>query len=196
MKTQKWTEAENVALVAAYLQMLTLHNAGTPFSKAKIRRELLAGPLAGRSNGSVDFKLMNVSGCLEALNRMPLKGYAPARNYQRELMAEVCRQLGITPETNPPAPVGLSLSDQLRSARAVVQAVNRATNPPEDDRSEYRSPQGIASWWPKDGLWHIALPATDPGPNGLRNGGFIYTDAEFHTRAAAIAAITSFVSRL
>lgn len=96
MKTQKWTDAENAALVAAYFAMLAKHNAGTKFNKAAIRRDLMAGPLAGRSNGSIEFKLMNVSGCLSALGRLTLKGYAPAMNYQRELMAEVCRQAGVT----------------------------------------------------------------------------------------------------
>lgn len=95
MKTTQWTQSENAALVAAYREMLALHNAGTKFSKAAIRRALIAGPLSARSEGSIEFKLMNVSGCFKALGRLHLKGYAPAMNYQRELMAEVCRQLGI-----------------------------------------------------------------------------------------------------
>lgn len=97
----KWTKAENVALVAAYLLMLQKHNAGEKFNKAAIRRELIGtddakGALFCRSNGSIEMKLMNVSGCMRALGRDPLKGYMPAMNYQADLMATVCEALNIT----------------------------------------------------------------------------------------------------
>lgn len=96
-KPAKWSAAENSALVAFYFEMLAKHNAGTPFNKAAGRRLLMApgAPLAARSNGSVEMKLMNVSGCMRALGRLPLKGYQPAMNYQSELMTAVCRHLGI-----------------------------------------------------------------------------------------------------
>lgn len=97
MKPQKWTDAENAALVAAYLTMLAAHNAGTKYNKAAIRRNLMAGPLAARSNGSLEFKLMNVSGCMASLGQLILPGYQPAMNYQRDLMAEVIKQTGFTP---------------------------------------------------------------------------------------------------
>ena len=97
----KWTKAENVALVALYLRMMALANAGTKFNKAALRREAIGtadkpGPLFCRSQGSVEFKLMNVSGCLKALGRLTLPGYAPAMNYQADLMATVCEALSIT----------------------------------------------------------------------------------------------------
>lgn len=97
----KWTKAENVALVAAYLRMLQMHNAGQKFNKAQIRRDLIGtaeaqGPLFCRSNASIEFKLMNVSGCMRALGRLELKGYQAAMNYQADLMATVCEALNIT----------------------------------------------------------------------------------------------------
>jgi hypothetical protein len=99
----KWTKAENVALVASYLRMLEMSNAGTKFNKAAIRRELIGteaakGPLFCRSHASIDFKLMNVSGCMQALGRLTLAGYLPAMNYQADLMATVCEALSITEE--------------------------------------------------------------------------------------------------
>lgn len=99
----KWTKAENVALVAAYLRMLSLSNAGTKFNKAQIRRDLIGtdaakGPLFCRSNASIEFKLMNVSGCMKALGRFILPGYQPAMNYQADLMATVCEALNIREE--------------------------------------------------------------------------------------------------
>jgi 5-methylcytosine-specific restriction enzyme A len=98
MKTQKWTPEENAALIAAYLRMQQLDFAGAKFSKTAIRRELIAGPLAARSEASIEFKLMNVSGCMRSLGRLPLRGYQPAMNYQRDLMAAVVAALGITAE--------------------------------------------------------------------------------------------------
>lgn len=96
-----WTELENVALVAAYLGMMQKHNAGVKFNKAAIRRELIGtaeakGALFCRSNGSIEMKLMNVSGCMRSLGRPELPGYLPAMSYQKSLMSEVCKQLGIT----------------------------------------------------------------------------------------------------
>lgn len=95
MKSAKWSATENIALITAYFVMLEKHNAGVKFSKAQIRRELIAGPLATRSEASIEFKLMNVSGCLRALGRLPLKGYQPAMNYQTDLMTAVQLHLGI-----------------------------------------------------------------------------------------------------
>jgi hypothetical protein len=99
----KWTKAENVALVAAYLLMLEKHNKGEKFNKAQIRRELIGtdqakGPLFCRSNASIEFKLMNVSGCMKALGRHMLPGYQAAMNYQADLMATVCEALNIKKE--------------------------------------------------------------------------------------------------
>ncbi len=96
----KWTKAENVALVAAYLRMLQMHNAGTKFNKAAIRRELIGtdaapGVLYCRSNGSIEMKLMNVSGCMKACGRDILPGYQAAMNYQADLMTTLCEALGI-----------------------------------------------------------------------------------------------------
>ena len=89
MKTIKWTTEENAALVAAYFNMLSLHSQGKAFNKAAIRRNLIAGPLAARSQGSIEFKLMNVSGVCVALGLPVLPGYQPASNYQRDLVAAV-----------------------------------------------------------------------------------------------------------
>ncbi len=94
MKTNKWSAEENKAIVATYLVMLELHNKGTKYSKAAFRRELIANPCTTRSEGSIEFKMMNISGCMRALGKLPLPGYQPAMNYQSDLMAEVCKQTG------------------------------------------------------------------------------------------------------
>jgi len=50
------------------------------------------------------------------------------------------------------------------------------------DRTEYRSNEGVAAWWAKDGAWHIALP--EQGRNG-----FFWTAEQFTSKEAAIKAI-------
>ena len=59
-----------------------------------------------------------------------------------------------------------------------------------EDRTEYRSSNGIAAWWQKDGLWHIAIPCPHI-VNGLKTGGFMWTEHEFRNRDSAINAINS-----
>ena len=60
-----------------------------------------------------------------------------------------------------------------------------------EGRTDYHSPDGIASWWHKDGAWHIALPAPDPDPKtGLKTGGFCWTEDRYPTKLDAIEAIS------
>ena len=56
------------------------------------------------------------------------------------------------------------------------------------DRSKYESKEGIATWWQKDGAWHIGLPCPQI-VNGLRTGGFRYTKDNYQNKADAISAI-------
>jgi len=47
---------------------------------------LAQGVLAARTHGSVEAKLMNISGARDSLGLPILKGYKPAPNYQRSLV--------------------------------------------------------------------------------------------------------------
>jgi hypothetical protein len=96
MQSTKWTPAENSALVSAYFVMLSAKSAGQKFNKSAVRRALIAGPLAARSEASLEFKFMNVSGCLVSLGRAPLSGYAPAMNYQSDLLSAVSAHLSVS----------------------------------------------------------------------------------------------------
>lgn len=58
----------------------------------------------------------------------------------------------------------------------------------ELNRDEYKSEMGLARRWSKDGLWHVARPSPQI-VNGLRTGGYLYTDEEYKTREQAVAAI-------
>lgn len=49
-------------------------------------------------------------------------------------------------------------------------------------REDYQSTFGLASWWEKDGAWHIAIPE-----KGME--GFFWTADAYDTREQAIAAL-------
>lgn len=98
-KPKQWSALENAAIVSAYLRMVEKQNAGTPYMKSKFRAELIGtpaspGPCYTRSDGSIEFKFMNVSACMRAIGRIEVTGYKPAMNYQSDLMREVCKQTG------------------------------------------------------------------------------------------------------
>ncbi len=56
------------------------------------------------------------------------------------------------------------------------------------NRDDYRTENGIASWWQKDGAWHIGLPCPDP-LDGLKTGGYRWTGDQYNSREEAIDAI-------
>lgn len=80
MTPEVWSEDEFAAAVTAYLRMQAAHISGRPFSRAELRRDLLAGPLAGRTEAAFEYRMQNISAVLEFLGRDFLPGYPPARN--------------------------------------------------------------------------------------------------------------------
>jgi hypothetical protein len=76
----RWTDAELAAAVAAYAAMRAAESSGQPYSKAQIRREALAGALAGRTAASFEYRMRNISAVLKASGQSWVKGYAPASN--------------------------------------------------------------------------------------------------------------------
>lgn len=93
-----WTDLENDTLVAGYFAMFNDHLLGRPFVKAEHHRAL-ADVLTGRSAKSIEYKLQNVSGALQALGQPWLKGYAPATNFQMSLADAVMRWMDQRGET-------------------------------------------------------------------------------------------------
>jgi len=53
-------------------------------------------------------------------------------------------------------------------------------------RLDYREKNGLATWWQKDGAWHVALPNPKKPGNTL-----FWTDKSFSTREQAIQYIKS-----
>lgn len=76
-----WSREEVEAIVADYLQMLTLELAGQAFNKSEHRRRLQT-KLNNRSDGSIEFKHGNISAAMIDLGFPSLRGYLPRVNYQ------------------------------------------------------------------------------------------------------------------
>lgn len=84
MDTEKsnndWSDAEIQAAVDAYLSMLSREQSGQKVNKAHENRVLREGALAGRTKGSVEFRMQNISTVLVELGRDRIEGYKPAKN--------------------------------------------------------------------------------------------------------------------
>lgn len=80
MATDQWSDEEFAAAVNAYLEMLETHSQGQPLNRAEVRRQLKDGPLAARSDSSIEYRMQNISAVMELLGRPVLPGYLPARN--------------------------------------------------------------------------------------------------------------------
>lgn len=83
-----WSANEVRLIVADYFKMLEAELLGKPFKKSDHRKALVP-QLAGRSEGSIEFKHQNVSGVLVELGLPYIEGYKPRSNYQAILATEV-----------------------------------------------------------------------------------------------------------
>jgi hypothetical protein len=91
-----WSRVEVEAIVASYLQMLTMELAGQAYSKAQQRRQL-AAKLNNRSSGSIEFKHCNLSAVMIDLGFPYVRGYQPRSNYQSLLLEIAAEQIALNP---------------------------------------------------------------------------------------------------
>ncbi|TVS00826.1 MAG: DUF3883 domain-containing protein [Rhodobacteraceae bacterium] len=91
-----WTDAENDAVVAVYFAMLSDELSGRSYNKAAQNRTLQEQ--IGRSRGSIEFKLSNVSAAFIGLGLPVIKGYRPRFNFQMSLAEAASRWLARNPE--------------------------------------------------------------------------------------------------
>jgi hypothetical protein len=83
-----WSENEVRLIVADYFDMLEAELLGKTYKKSGHRKSLIP-QLAGRSEGSIEFKHQNVSGVLVELGLPYIEGYKPRSNYQSILATQV-----------------------------------------------------------------------------------------------------------
>ena len=61
MARDDWTQDEIEASVRAYMGMLQQEIAGKPYNKAATNRALREAELSGRSRGSIEMRMCNIS---------------------------------------------------------------------------------------------------------------------------------------
>jgi hypothetical protein len=92
---RNWTGEELDLIVADYFLMLNDEAADVPFNKAQHNR-LLQNKI-DRTGGSIEFKHQNISAVLQQLGLPRIKGYLPAANYQKAIIAAIDRFLSQNP---------------------------------------------------------------------------------------------------
>lgn len=80
MSKSDWSDGEIQATVEAYFRMLVSEQNGLAFNKAHENRVLREGVLAGRTQGSIELRMQNISTIFEQLGLRRITGYKPARN--------------------------------------------------------------------------------------------------------------------
>jgi hypothetical protein len=90
-----WTDEELDLIVADYFLMLNNEADGVPFNKAQHNRVLRSK--IDRSEGSIEFKHQNISAVLQHLGLPRIRGYVPAANYQKAIIASIDRYLSRNP---------------------------------------------------------------------------------------------------
>jgi 5-methylcytosine-specific restriction protein A len=78
-----WTEDELRTCVSIYKRTCDLRAQGLPINKAEWRREALRTGLRGRTEGSFEYRMQNISAVLNDLGLPFLAGYLPAKNIGR-----------------------------------------------------------------------------------------------------------------
>ena len=87
-----WTREEVEAIIADYLEMLTLELAGQSYSKTAHRRRLQE-KLNSRSDASIEFKHGNISAAMIDLGFPYIRGYKRRSNYQVLLATVAAEQV-------------------------------------------------------------------------------------------------------
>ena len=96
MDSVDWSDTENDAVVASYFGMLSDELSGRRYNKASQNRALQEQ--TGRSRGSIEFKLCNVSAACVGLGLPIIKGYRPRSNFQMSLAESASRWLARHPD--------------------------------------------------------------------------------------------------
>ena len=92
---RNWTDEELNLIISDYFLMLNDEAGGIPFNKAEHNR--LLRRKIDRTEGSIEFKHQNISAVLQRLGLPRIRGYLPATNYQKAIIAAIDRYLTQNP---------------------------------------------------------------------------------------------------
>lgn len=89
-KRKDWTADELAVILETYFRILNAESRGGRVNKAAICREVLPR-LNGRTRGSYEMKMMNVSAAMVAAGLPTIDGYKPYGHAQKALIQAVAR---------------------------------------------------------------------------------------------------------
>ncbi|WP_192562090.1 P-loop NTPase fold protein [Pseudomonas gozinkensis] len=152
METEKsnsdWNDSEIDAAVDAYISMLSREQTGQKFVKTEENRILREGALIGRTKGSVEFRMQNISAVLEELGLPRINGYKPAKNVGNHIRDRILARLtekNLIPQSSKPSdysretlfhsddPWAVGLEDKIGvvdEAKAMATLAIRTEDPP------------------------------------------------------------------
>ncbi|WP_223446654.1 HNH endonuclease [Pseudomonas sp. BF-R-19] len=158
MDTEKsngdWSEVEIQAAVDAYLSMLSREQNGQAINKAHENRVLREGSLAGRTKGSVEFRMQNISTVMVELGRTPIKGYKPAKNVGANVTKSIREALNapgpLAPEDFAPTADEATLEQRAaKLERQPIKVEPKGIEKPEQTQSSGKSyvrDPGVRAW--------------------------------------------------
>lgn len=148
MDTEKnnsdWSDEEIQAAVDAYLSMLSREQNGQAINKAHENRVLREGALAGRTKGSVEFRMQNISTVLVELGRDRIEGYKPAKNVGANVAKSIREALNapgpVTPEDFAPTADEATLERRaVKLERQPIKVEPKGIEKPEQTQSSGKS---------------------------------------------------------
>ncbi len=148
MDTEKnnsdWSDEEIQAAVNAYLSMLSREQNGQAINKAHENRVLREGALAGRTKGSVEFRMQNISTVLVELGRDRIEGYKPAKNVGANVAKSIREALNapgpVTPEDFTPTADEATLEQRAaKLERQPIKEEPKGIEKPEQTQSSGKS---------------------------------------------------------
>ncbi|PMZ90142.1 MULTISPECIES: HNH endonuclease [unclassified Pseudomonas] len=148
MDTEKnnsdWSDEEIQAAVDAYLSMLSREQNGQAINKAHENRVLREGALAGRTKGSVEFRMQNISTVLVELGRDRIEGYKPAKNVGANVAKSIREALNapgpVTPEDFTPTADEATLEQRAaKLERQPIKEEPKGIEKPEQTQSSGKS---------------------------------------------------------
>ena len=77
VRNNTWSDDELFETLKTYMEMLSLEQSGRSYSKTEFRRNLIAGPLSDRSEGSIEFRMQNISSFRAEQGMDWIQGYKP-----------------------------------------------------------------------------------------------------------------------
>ncbi len=134
--------------------MLAREQAGQSINKAHENRVLREGLLAGRTKGSVEFRMQNISTVLVELGRRRIEGYKPAKNVGANVAISIRKALNAPTPVAPEdfAPTADETTLEQRAAKLEQQPITdepKGIEKPQQAQSSAKSfirDPGVRAW--------------------------------------------------